>query len=230
MSYLRPIGETLTLMGRFKGIRWARSDSFSRRHGCFRTTSVAVLLVALMGTCFSVGAQPRFGALTGVIKDQANVPVAGATITAVQQDGGTVRGTISNSEGVYSFGDLAPGTYSIVSEMPGYLEVTVASLQVVMGRAARADIAMTSPVMPSSTPAMSASVNQTAQNAASPNNLLTRTFGRILEPRLSDRSAKRQEPVLVASLSSPPVGTLSPPAGNPSTLPGPTSPGPVAGP
>ncbi len=52
-------------------------------------------------------AQPKFGALTGVIKDSANVPLAGATITAAQLDGSTVRAAISNSEGsllVFRFG------------------------------------------------------------------------------------------------------------------------------
>ncbi len=153
----------------------------------------------------AVQAQPRFGALTGVVKNPANVPLAGATITAVQQDGGTVRGAISNSEGVYSFSDLAPGTYSIISETQGYPEVTVASLQVKAGRAARADISMA----PSTTVA--------AAPAVTPGGLRLRSA---------------TEPVMTASLSAPPVGTLPKPVGSvsslPAAIPPPQAPAPAA--
>src|SRR5580704_14291268 len=95
----------------------ARSDTFSRRRGFFRTASSAVLFTALIGACATGNAQPKFGALTGMIKDPANVPLAGATISAAQQDGGTVRGTVSNSEGIYSFSDLTPGGYSVTAQV-----------------------------------------------------------------------------------------------------------------
>ena len=135
--------------------------------------------------------QPKFGALTGVVKGPANTPLAGATITAVQQDGGTVRGAISNNEGVYSFSDLAPGTYSIISETQGYPEVTVASLQVKPGRAARADVTMAPSAIVAAAP------------ATTPQGLRIRN----------------DEPVLTASLSAPPVGSLPKPIGSASTLP-----------
>src|SRR5580692_2586846 len=94
----------------------------------------------------SANAQTKFGALTGVVKDPANVPLAGVTITAAQQDGGTVRGTISNSEGIFSFSDLTPGAYSVIAQTQGYAEVTVSSLNVMAGRATRADIAVVAAV------------------------------------------------------------------------------------
>jgi hypothetical protein len=154
----------------------------------------------------TAGAEPihgttrvRFGALTGVIKDAANIPLAGATITALRQDGGAVRGTISNSEGVYSFSDLAPGTYSVILQTEGHPDVTAASLQVTAGRATRADVAMTAPVAPS-----------TMSAASQP-----ATF-----PRLRVRDVIKQEPVLTASLTNPPVGSLAQPAGNKPGLPG----------
>jgi hypothetical protein len=170
----------------------ARSDTFSRRRGFFRTASSAVLFTALIGACATGNAQPKFGALTGMIKDPANVPLAGATISAAQQDGGTVRGTVSNSEGVYSFSDLTPGGYSVTAQMQGYPDVTVSSLNVTAGRATRADIAIAAP--PALTPAPA--IISSAKPAAS---------------RLRVRDAS-QDPVLVASLTSPPIGSLGQPA------------------
>src|ERR1700676_2342481 len=117
----------------------ARSDCFSPRHSFFRAARGAVLFTALIGACATASAQTRFGALTGVVKDPANVALAGATVTAAQQDGGTVRGTISNSEGIYSFSDLPPGAYSVIAQTQGYAEVAVSSLNVTSGRATRAD-------------------------------------------------------------------------------------------
>ena len=58
----------------------------------------------------------------GVVTNSAGPPVARATVTAVRVDGGGVRATVANSEGVYSFADLPPGVWSITSEADGYPE------------------------------------------------------------------------------------------------------------
>ena len=88
--------------------------NLSGRRIFFRMATGALLFTALIGFA-TANAQPTFGALTGVIKDSANVPLAGATITAARHDGGTVQGTISNSQGIYSFSDLTPGNYSVTA-------------------------------------------------------------------------------------------------------------------
>src|SRR5258707_11180007 len=94
-------------------------DCFSRQRSFFRTARGAVLFTALIGACATVNAQTKFGALTGMVKDPANVPLAGVTVTAARRDGDTVRGTISNSEGTYSFSDLPPGAYSVIAHTQG---------------------------------------------------------------------------------------------------------------
>ncbi len=166
----------------------------------------------------SAKVQAKFGALTGVVKDRANVPLAGATVTAAQQDGGTVRGTISNSEGVYSFSDLAPGTYSVISQTQGYPDVSVPSLQVTVGRATRADVAMTALVVPTPAPATILSASQPTPSTPSPD----KSGNLPIYARLRTRPEK-PEPVLTASLTNPPVGSLSQP-GKESALSGSTIP------
>jgi hypothetical protein len=101
-------------------------------------------IVLLLCTTAAV-AQPRFGAITGFIRAAGQLPQPEATVTVIQQQGGSVRGTISNSEGVYSFSDLPPGDYSVTAQVPGYPDATLPSLQVTAGRATRADIRLASP-------------------------------------------------------------------------------------
>ena len=190
------------------------------------------MFTTLVGACAIANAQIKFGALTGVIKDPANVPLAGATVTAAQQDGGTVRGAISNSDGVYSFSDLTPGAYSVIAQTQGYPEVTVSSLNVTAGRATRADISIAAPVMP--VPTAISSASPPASNAVTPY-LPPRT---TLASRITGLRARpaKQEPVLTASLTSPPIGSLGQPAGNTSALPtlaanaAPPAPFPTTGP
>src|SRR5271167_811528 len=60
-----------------------------------------------------------YGTIVGIVTNSAKLPVAGATVTAVRVDGGGIRATISGSDGVYSFADLAPGEWSITSQVDG---------------------------------------------------------------------------------------------------------------
>ena len=151
---------------------WQATHSSNSCHpnGFFKTTA-AVSLCALLCAYSIASAQSRLGALTGLIKNPANFPVAGATITASQQDGNTVRGTVSNSEGVYSFSDLTPGTYSVILEASGYPAVITAATQVLAGRAARADITINSPGAPVAAPASISSAAQPSLNPPARQNL-----------------------------------------------------------
>ncbi len=94
------------------------------------------------------------GTIVGVVVNAANGPVARVTVTARRLDGGGIRSTISNGEGVYSFNDLPAGRWSITARVEGASDAVLASLVVAAGEATRADIAMAiaapaSPVAPS---------------------------------------------------------------------------------
>src|ERR1700733_5507371 len=52
------------------------------------------------------------GAIVGVVTNDAKKPVAQATITAMTADGHAIRATMSGSDGVYSFADLPPGSWT----------------------------------------------------------------------------------------------------------------------
>jgi Putative beta-barrel porin-2, OmpL-like. bbp2/Carboxypeptidase regulatory-like domain len=82
------------------------------------------------------------GAIVGVVTNAKNAPVERATVTAVRVDGGGVRATVTNSEGIYSFSDLPAGSWSITAEANGYRDSMVSSLAVVASKATRADLTM----------------------------------------------------------------------------------------
>jgi hypothetical protein len=116
-----------------------------------------VLVQPLVRAAESVApaAQGSAGAIVGLVTNSAKLPVAGATVTAVRAGGG-IRATVSNSEGVYTFADLAPGVWSLTVEVEGYPDVTVPALQVVAGKATRRDVAMNVPAAVAGAPALAA--------------------------------------------------------------------------
>ena len=99
------------------------------------------LLLSAVAALLPAAAQAaELGAIVGLVTNAAGAPVAHATITAQRLDGSAIRATISGSDGVYSFADVPPGTWSVTSQLEGYPVVTAPSLVVVAGRATRSDL------------------------------------------------------------------------------------------
>src|SRR6202171_6113111 len=88
------------------------------------------------------------GAIVGLVLNPAKVPVARATVTAVRVGGG-IRATVSGSDGIYSFGDLPPGTWSLSAQADGYSEVAEPILEVITNKATRHDIVLAGTPLPS---------------------------------------------------------------------------------
>jgi hypothetical protein len=106
----------------------------------FRWISAPVICLALALT--PLNAQTNFGTLTGLVRDSAKAPAGGITITAANQDTGSIRSTISGSDGVYSFADLPAGSWNITAQTESSAEVTLSSLKVAPGHATRVDVAL----------------------------------------------------------------------------------------
>ena len=86
----------------------------------------------------STAAQAR-GALVGIVSNPAKAPVGGATVTAISKDG-SIRSTISGSDGVYSFADVPPGSWSLTISVDGASDTTVSSIEVTSRKATRRDV------------------------------------------------------------------------------------------
>jgi hypothetical protein len=106
-----------------------------------RSQLMRISLLTLVGATTSAAAAelPAMsvsapGAIVGIVTNDSKKPVAQATVTAMAADGRAIRATVSCSDGVYSFADLPPGSWTVTA---GSISggVTVAS-----GKAARQDI------------------------------------------------------------------------------------------
>ncbi len=91
-------------------------QDFSTNVGSTKTMKKLPLLITAAFLCMAgaASAQSNFGTIVGVVKDASKLPIAGATIIAVKEDGGGIRSTISSSDGVYSVS--RPGARNVHGE------------------------------------------------------------------------------------------------------------------
>ncbi|MEA3109401.1 MAG: hypothetical protein QOI88_4006 [Gammaproteobacteria bacterium] len=105
------------------------------------TCALPVIAEQVVGPAVKVSS----GTIVGIVKNSAKAAVAGATVIATGIESGSIRATVSSSDGVYSFSDVAPGTYAVTAQVDGYPDVVLPSVTVVAGKAARSDIVMNVP-------------------------------------------------------------------------------------
>jgi hypothetical protein len=81
-----------------------------------------------------LGAQERFGGLSGTVSDAQKLAVPGATVTATNNETGAVRTATTSADGSYRIADLTPGRYTVTIELQGFQKVTVNDALVVLGK------------------------------------------------------------------------------------------------
>jgi hypothetical protein len=90
-------------------------------------------------------AEDTAGAIVGVVTNSAKLPIVHATVTARRVDSSGIRATISGNDGIYSFGDLPSGRWSITSQVEGFPESAETVIDVAPSKATRHDIVMNTP-------------------------------------------------------------------------------------
>lgn len=95
----------------------------------FIYTALFVILVLACGITPSAKAQ-TFGSVTGTVRDSAGAVIVGAKVTAQNIATGVSRTVLSNSDGIYSFPTLEPGSYSITVEAAGFNTATQESIAI----------------------------------------------------------------------------------------------------
>jgi hypothetical protein len=117
---------------------------------CLRSIVVSVSIMscawpAIADQAAVPAAKVSAGTIVGIVRNSARAAVAGATVIATGVESGSIRATVSSSDGLYSFADLAPGTYAVTAQVDGYADAVLPAVTVVAGKAARSDIAMNIP-------------------------------------------------------------------------------------
>ena len=80
----------------------------------------AAALCVLLLTALPAAAQFDRGQISGTIKDAQGAVVPGVTVSATQLDTQTVRNTVTDSSGFYTFPNLPPGKYDVSAELQGF--------------------------------------------------------------------------------------------------------------
>jgi hypothetical protein len=138
---------------------------------CVMTCSLPAAADQVAGAAVKVPS----GTIVGIVKNAAKVAVGGATVVATGVESGAIRATVSSSDGVYSFSDLAPGTWAVTAQVDGYPDVALPSVTVTAGKATRSDIVMNVPAEVHSPLAPSLAAAPAAGNSATPTTVVSAT-------------------------------------------------------
>jgi hypothetical protein len=101
---------------------------------------VVLLGFSTLGT--SLFGQAISGDVTGVISDKTGGVIATATVTAQNEATGVKSTTSTNPEGVYRFGNLPIGSYTITASANGFTTATVKGLRVVLSNVITANLTL----------------------------------------------------------------------------------------
>jgi hypothetical protein len=100
-----------------------------------------ICLVVLSGT--ATNAQQVYGSIVGNVADSSGAVVAGGVVTITETTKGVVFTTKTNASGLYSQGELIPGTYTVTIEAPTFQKVVSTPLVVNVDQVTRFDATLT---------------------------------------------------------------------------------------
>lgn len=81
---------------------------------------VALTIFVLLLSCLPLAAQTGFGTISGTVKDATGAVIPGATVTLTNTATGVAAKADSTEVGVYYFGAVRPGSYTLVLEAKGF--------------------------------------------------------------------------------------------------------------
>jgi hypothetical protein len=96
----------------------------------------AFLLVCLVPALFG----QAFSSLSGTVTDPTGGVIPGAAISVTNTQTGITRETISNDEGRYSFPQIPPGTYQMTAKTPGFSDVAIKDVQLLVNSPATVNV------------------------------------------------------------------------------------------
>jgi hypothetical protein len=104
-----------------------------RRIGVGWLVPAFVALVTLAAASAGV-AQERFGALTGVVRDDSGAVLPGVTVSITNKQTQKVYTAVTGGDGMYRVLDLEPGRYSVRFELPGFTTSEAADVNLLLGK------------------------------------------------------------------------------------------------
>jgi len=105
-------------------------------------TAAPAILAVLLALCLPSAAAEPTGTIRGKVVDDKGAPVSGAYLYVSSPAAPGVANFVTLGSGRFIIGGLAPGTYKIVVEMPGFKTVSVDGVALSAGATATLDIKM----------------------------------------------------------------------------------------
>jgi hypothetical protein len=96
------------------------------------------LILLLVGG--SLEAQVASASLAGTVEDESSAVVAGARVTATENGTGFSRAAVTDARGNYALEQLAPGTYTLTVEKPGFRSYRAEQVTLAVNQTARLEI------------------------------------------------------------------------------------------
>jgi hypothetical protein len=103
---------------------------------------VCLALFALLCTANPARGQDISAAITGTVMDPSGAALAGATVTAKENDRGTIWTAQTNEAGIYSLLRIPIGTYELKAEVKGFKTAVHPPLTLNLNQTARVDFKM----------------------------------------------------------------------------------------
>jgi hypothetical protein len=98
-------------------------------------------LILFFSPCLS-HAQVLYGSLTGTVTDSTQAPVPNASVEVVNVNTGATRQGVTNSEGIYLFSDLQPGTYKVTFSAAAFTKIVEQNVIVESNRVRRVNASL----------------------------------------------------------------------------------------
>lgn len=102
-------------------------------------------LLILSFASHAVSAAPAAGSIVGIVSNSIKLPITGVTVTAIEADGSSVRATVTDSKGMYSFADLPVGAWFLTFQAGSDSGKSESAATVVAGEATRLDFVLNGP-------------------------------------------------------------------------------------
>ena len=112
------------------------------RRGSAACVAAAVSLLLSSSIVSSVAAQSTTGTISGVVRDNQDAVVPGATVTVLNVLTGQSRSQVSNDEGQYRFPNLQVGEYQLTVELGGFGTYKQTGLNLTLNQEAAIDVTL----------------------------------------------------------------------------------------